>query len=311
MSSTAATADRTPTIALPRGMRDARRHATLYLFLAPFALLTALFGIWPIAESIRVAFTDSYTALSDAPAYIGFENFRTVLADGAFLSSLWRTLAFTALSVVLNVAAAVGLALMLAHPALWRARTLFKLAIFLPVITPDVASFIVWKWMFNQNFGVVNQALLALGLPPFDGITQPGSAFTTLILVEAWHHVGLYTLIFLTNLQMLDKSLEEAAAIDGASSWQRMRYVVIPQLRPAITINTVYALIEFLKTFTVIVVVTKGGPNFATNFVSYYAYSKFNSAQYGEATAIATILFVIVFAIAAGSYWYMERRDPR
>ncbi|WP_342358831.1 sugar ABC transporter permease [Terrarubrum flagellatum] len=294
-----------------RPMGEVWRYATLYLFLAPFALLTVIFGIWPIADSIRVAFTDSYTALSDNPTYVGLENFRHVLSDAAFVSSLWRTLLFTFLSVIINVAAAVGLALLLAHPALSRGRTLFKLAIFLPVVTPDVASFIVWKWMFNQNFGVVNQALLSLRLPPFPGVTQPWSAFTTITLVEAWHHVGLYTLIFLTNLQLLDHTLDESAQIDGASSWQRLIYVTIPQLRPAITINTVYALIEFLKTFTVIFVITKGGPNFSTNFVSYYAYAKFNSAQYGEATAIATILFVIVFGLAAAAYWHMERSDHR
>ena len=180
----------------------------------------------------------------------------------AFHSSLWRTLAYTFLSVILNVSMAIGLAILLAHPRLSRGRTFFKLAIFLPVITPDVASFIVWKWMFNQNFGVVNQALLALGLPPFAGITQPGSAFVTLVLVEAWHHVGLYTLIFLTNLQLLDTSLDESAQLDGAGRWQRFFHVTLPQLRPAITINTVYALIEFLKTFTVIFVITKGAEFF-------------------------------------------------
>jgi multiple sugar transport system permease protein len=309
--SSSATINRSSAFSPPRVSQRTWEYATLYIFLAPFAVLTALFGIWPIAESIRVAFTDSYTALGDSPVYVGFDNFRTVLAESAFHSSLWRTLTYTILSVILNVSMAIGLAILLAHPRLSRGRTFFKLAIFLPVITPDVASFIVWKWMVNQNFGVVNQALLALGLPPFAGVTQPGSAFVTLVLVEAWHHVGLYTLIFLTNLQLLDKSLDESAQIDGAGRWQRFFHVTLPQLRPAITINTVYALIEFLKTFTVIFVITKGGPNFSTNFVSYYAYSKFNSAQYGEATAIATILFVIVFTVVAASYWYMEKGDQR
>lgn len=309
MSTVAATHE--TIIERPRASHQVRQHAILYVFLAPFAAATILFGLWPILESIRVAFMESGTALSDNPTFVGLENFRTILAEPAFRNSLWRTLLFTGISVVLNVSLAIALALMLANPALERGRTLFKLAIFLPVITPDVASFIVWKWMFNQNFGVVNHALLALGLPTFPGITQPGSAFLTLVFMEAWHHVGLYTLIFLTNLQMLDKSLEESASIDGATKWQRLVYVTLPQLRPAITINTVYALIEFLKTFTVIFVVTKGGPVFSTNFVSYYAWTKFNSAQYGEATAIATVLFAIVFALAAASYWYMERSDRR
>jgi len=283
------------------------KHRTLYLFMLPFATLTAAFGLWPIVEGIRIAFMDSATALGDAPTYVGLANFRAVLGDAAFLSSLWRTLAFTAISVVLNVALALALAMLLAHPRLRRGRTLFKLAVFLPTITPEVATFIVWKWMFNQDFGVVNHLLAGLGLPVFSGVTTVTGAFITLVIVEAWHHVGLYTLIFLTNLQLLDANLDEAAQIDGANRWQRLIRVKLPQLRPAITINTVYALIEFLKTFTVVFVITRGGPNFSTNFISYYAYSKFNTGAYGEAAAMATVLFALVFGMAATAYWAMER----
>ena len=288
-------------------MLAAWRHRSLYAFMLPFAALTVVFGLWPILEGIRIAFVDSSTALGEAPAYVGLENFRAVLTDAAFLASLWRTLLFTAVSVVLNVALALALALLLAHPRLVRGRTLFKLAVFLPTITPDVASFIVWKWMFNQDFGVVNHVLAALHLPSFPGITTEAGAFATLVIVEAWHHVGLYTIVFLTNFQLLDPALDEAAQIDGASRWQRLIRVKLPQLRPAITINTIYALIEFLKTFTVVFVVTKGGPNFSTNFLSYYAYSRFNVGAYGEAAAMATLLFVLVFGMAAGAFRAMER----
>lgn len=303
------------TLALPRaairprwtGGRAMWRHRTLYLFLLPFGALTAVFGLWPILEGIRVAFLDSATALGDAPTYVGFRNFAVVLSDPTFASSLWRTLLFTFVSVALNVTLALALALMLANPLLERGRTWFKLAIFLPTITPDVASFIVWKWMFNQDFGVVNRALTALDLPHFSGITTVGGAFATLVIVELWHHVGLYTLIFLTNFQLLDASLDEAAQIDGANSWQRLIRVKLPQLRPAITVNTVYALIEFLKTFTVVFVITRGGPDFSTNYLSYLAYSRFNTGAYGEAAAMATLLFALVFGMAVTAYWAMER----
>jgi ABC-type sugar transport system permease subunit len=284
---------------------------TLYLFLLPFAALTAVFGLWPIGQSIYLSFTESYTALSPEPVFVGLENFGEILTNPDFLDSLWRTLLFTFVSVVLNVLVALGLAVMLSQPILERGRTLFKLAIFLPVITPDVAGFIVWKWMFNQDFGVVNAVLYGLGLPPFAGVTEPTSAFATLTIVELWHHVGLYTLIFLTNMQLLDRDLDEAARIDGATRWQRFRYVTLPQLRPAIIINSVYALIEFLKTFTVIVVITRGGPNFSTNFVSYFAYTKFGNAQYGEAMAMATVLFAAVAVLAAALLWVMSRSDYR
>ena len=295
--------------AVPGSRVPGARHATLYLFLLPFAVLTALFGIWPIIESIRVAFTDSGTALSDSPEYVGFDNFVAVVSDPAFLPSLTRTLAYTFASVALNLLASLALALLLSNRALARGQIWFKLAVFLPVVTPDVASFVVWKWMVNQDFGAVSQALLLLHLPAFPGITQPGSAFVTLLLVDCWHHVGLYTLIFLTNIQMLDPALDEAAAIDGAGRWVRLVRVVAPQLRPAIAINGVYALIEFLKTFTIVLIMTRGGPNFSTDFVSYYAYARFNSADYGGATASATILFGIVLALATGAL-FLLRRDP-
>lgn len=288
-----------------------RGQGILYVFILPFALLSIVFGVWPIAQSIYLAFTESYTALSDKPVFVGLDNFHTILTDAMFLSSLWLTLLYTIVSVVLNVGVALGLALLLSHPILERGRTLFKLAIFMPVITPEVAGFIVWKWMFNQDFGVVNAVFLDLGLPPFGGMTTPVSAFITLVIVELWHHVGLYTLIFLTNLQLLDRSLSESAQVDGASRWQHFRHVVLPQLRPALAVNTIYALIEFLKTFTVVMIMSKGGPNFATNFVSYYAYTRFDSAQYGEATAMATVLFAAVALLTLGALHFVNRSDYR
>jgi multiple sugar transport system permease protein len=293
---------------LPASMR---RNPSLYIFIAPFAVSTALLGIWPIVESIRIAFMESYSALSNTPRYVGFANFRSILLSPDFLDSLWRTLLYTSLAVPINVAIALALALLLSHPALRRGQTIFKLAVFLPVVCPEAASFIVLKSMFHQDYGVINYSLRSLSLPTFGGLTTPLTAFITLLSIETWDHVGLYTLIFLTNLQLLDKSLEEAAAIDGANRRQAFFNIVIPQLRPAIAVNAIYALIEFLKTFTVIYIVSRGGPQFSTTFLSYYAWMKFGSGQYGEATAVATLLFVLVFVITGAAYWFMNRSDYR
>jgi multiple sugar transport system permease protein len=175
------------------------------------------------------------------------------------------------------------------------------------VVTPDIAGYVVWRWLYDQSFGAVNAALALVELPGFGGIASGSTALLAVLLAELWHHAGFYVVIFLANLAIVDRALLEAAAIDGASARQRIWYVVLPQLRPAITINVVYALIQFLKTFTVVVVMTKGGPNGLTNFVSYAAYRLFDEANYGEATAMATILFALVMLLALAAFYLIER----
>lgn len=285
-----------------------RSGGIFYLFVAPFAVLTILFGLWPILLSIQVSFTASATALRAAPTYVGFANYAAVLADPIFVASLARTLVYTGLSVVANLAFALAAAMLLDSTLLRRANILFRLAIFLPVVTPDVAGYVVWRWLFDRSFGAVNAGLAAIGLPPFGGLASIDTVMAAVLIAELWHHAGFYMLIFLANLAIRDRALEEAAAIDGATTAQRLMFVVLPQLRPALVINLVYATIQFLKTFTVVVVMTKGGPSDRTNFVSYYAYQLFDQARYGEATAMAAILFAIVAALSLAAYRLGEAR---
>jgi multiple sugar transport system permease protein len=284
-----------------------RREAVFYLFALPFAALTLLFGLWPIGLGIEVSFTDSATALAPLPRFVGLANYVTVLSDPASLSSLWLTVLYTALAVTANVGFAFLYALLLDSPLLGQVRTLAKVLVFLPVVTPEIGGYVVWRWLYDQSFGAVNAALRLLGLPPFGGIAAPSTALFAVLLAEIWSHAGFYVVIFLANLAIIDRALLEAAAIDGVNAMQRLWYVVLPQLRPAITINVVYALIQFLKTFTVVVVMTKGGPNGLTNFVSYAAYRLFDEARYGEATAMATILFALVILVAMGAFVLAER----
>lgn len=282
-----------------------------YAFAMPFAALTVVFGLWPIGLSLLVSLTDSATALRPEPRYVGLENYRDVLGDPLFLRSLASTLVYTVVAVAANLTFALFYALLLNSSLIGPGRTFFKVAMFLPVVTPDIAGYAVWRWLFDQSFGAVNAALALLHLPPFGGIAAPDTVLVAVLIAELWHHAGFYILIFLANLAICDRALEEAAAIDGANRWQRKFYIVLPQLRPALLINGIYALIQFLKTFTVVVVMTKGGPNGATNFVSYYAYSLFDQGRYGEATAMASILFFIVAAVALAAYRIGDREAGR
>lgn len=282
-----------------------------WLFVLPFAALTAVFGVWPILLSIQVSFTASASALQPSPQWVGLANYAAILADPVFIASLGRTLVYTALAVASTIALSLLYALLLDSALIGRGRTLFKVAIFLPVVTPDIAGYVVWRWLYDQSFGALNVALAALGLPGFAGLASVDTALIAVLVAELWHHVGFYVVIFLANLALCDRGIAEAAEIDGADAWQKFWHVVLPQLRPALLVNTVYALIQYLKTFTVVAVMTKGGPNDATNFVSYYAYQLFDQGRYGEATAMASVLFAIVIVLALAMMRLQQGRGAR
>lgn len=226
--------------AVPRKARGAALlspRATMGLFVLPFAALTIVFGLWPILLSIQVSFTASASALKPNANYVGFANYLTVLGDPLFRESLSRTLAYTALAVAANVGFALAYALLLNSPLITKGRTLFKVAVFLPVVTPDVAGYVVWRWLYDRSFGAVNAALDLLHLPAFGGLASGSTVTIAILIAELWHHAGFYVVIFLANLAICDKSQEEAAAIDGASRRQILWHVFLPQLRPAILIN--------------------------------------------------------------------------
>lgn len=300
-----------PSLKRPPLLRRLNGAGIFYLFALPFAALTIVMGLWPIALSIQTSFTESFTALRPDPVFVGLENYRDIFSDHVFLRSIGLTLVYTTLAVIINLSVAMAYALFLNSARLGKAALIFKLCIFLPVITPDLAGYIVWKWMYNTDFGAINAALEQLGLPGFSGVSRPNTAMASLLIAELWYHVGFYVLIFLANLAMIDKSIIEAARMDNTPPWRMFRHVILPQLRPAIMINSVYALIQFLKTFTVVVVITNGGPAGSTNFVSFYAYQLFNQARYGEAAAMASTLFAGVMVLAFILYWLNQRADWR
>jgi multiple sugar transport system permease protein len=279
-----------------------------WLFVLPFAALTAVFGVWPILLSIQTSFTQSASALKPNPTWVGLANYVSIFADPVFVASLWRTLLYTLLAVTSTIVLALLYALLLNSTLVGRGRTFFKVAVFLPVVTPDIAGYVVWRWLYDQSFGALNMALSALHLPTFGGLASTSTVLQAVLVAELWHHLGFYVIIFLANLALCDKGQMEAAEIDGASKLQKFWHVVLPQLRPALLVNSVYALIQYLKTFTVVAVMTKGGPNDSTNFLSYYAYQLFDQGRYGEATAMASVLFAIVIVLAAGLMRMQGRR---
>jgi len=274
------------------------RNRVYYMFLLPMLTIVTVFGIVPIVKSIQMSLTDSGTSLTLEPVYVWFQNYFTIFQDSYFLDSLSLTVGFTLVIVPASILAAFLLALLLGSRTIRRGSVFFRLATFVPVVAPILATSVVWKWMYNQDFGAFNAALATIGLPDYGGLGTPATALLSLGVFELWKHVGLYTVVFVTNLQLIDEEMYEASYLEGANYLQRTWYITVPELRPAFSLNLVYAAIQYLKTFTSALVMTKGGPNFATNFVSHYAYTKFKIAEYGEATAMGTVLFIVVVAIS-------------
>ena len=278
-------------------LNTAWRNRVFYLFLLPMLILVSVFGVFPILMSMQMSLTDSGTSLSGNPTYIWLENYRTIFSDPYFIDSLATTVGFTVVIVPVSLLISLAIALLITGKTIRRGSIFFRLAVFIPVVAPIMATSVIWKWMYNADFGAVNEILSLVGMPDFAGLSRPGTALLSLGVFEVWKHIGLYIVVFATNMQLIDNEMYEAAYIEGANYPQRTWYITIPELRPALSLNLVYATIQFLKTFTSALVMTRGGPNFATNFVSHYAYTRFRIAEYGEATAMGTVLFVIVVLI--------------
>lgn len=275
--------------------KDVKKYWILYVFIGVFAVLSLIFGIYPMISSVYYSLFKTNTILTN-PNFVGLKNYIKIFSDSYFWNSFKVTILFTIISVPLNMIFALLLAQLLNYRGITKGKLFFKLAIFIPFITPDVVGAVVWKQFFNSN-GAMNQLLELIGLEPVSWLTTPATAIGVLAFVELWKHVGLYTIIFLTNYQLIDRTMYEAAYIDGANAWQTYFSITLPALKPAFTLNAVYCIIQFLKTYTVSRIITFGGPNYATNFLSYYAYSKYEKMDFGSATAIATFLFLFIILL--------------
>jgi ABC-type sugar transport system permease subunit len=283
-----------------------RKYWLLYIFISIFTVISLVFGIYPMISSVYYSFFKGSTILTSKD-FVGLSNYLNLFQDEYFWNSFKITVGFSIICVPLNIAVALLLSALLNYRGVRHGLVIFKLAVFIPYITPDVVGAVVWKQVFNTN-GAMNSMLSIIGLGPVQWLTSPGFAISVLAFVELWKHVGLYTIIFLTNYQLIDRTMYEAATIDGASALQSYRFITIPSLRPALVLNGTYAAIQFLKTFTVAKIITFGGPNFSTNFLSYYAYSKYERMNFGSATAIATFLFLFILLVIYAGRKFAERR---
>ncbi|MGC8970880.1 MAG: carbohydrate ABC transporter permease [bacterium] len=299
-----------------------RKKRSLYSNEAKWGIILALpailgFLIWtlgPMIASFVLGFTD-WNVVS-TPHLIGVGNFKKMFVeDFIFKKSIYATVYYSVGSVIASIIFAFLIALLLNQKV--KGLPIFRTIFYLPSITPAIASAMLWIWLFNPDFGLLNQILQRFGLPRLLWIYDEKQVIPSLIFMSIWGMGGMMV-IFLAGLQGVPQELYEAVEIDGGNWWHRFRYVTIPMMTPTIFFNLVMAIIGSFQVFTSAYIMTSGGPNYASMFYVYYIYlSAFRYGQMGYACALAIILFLIILSFTlvvfkSSPYWvYYESARRR
>ncbi len=261
---------------------------------SPSVLLIGLFGLLPVAWVFVLSF--EHNDLQTPGQWAGLDNYRRLMHDPVFADSVRHTVVYTVLFVpttlVLSLLAAAALNRRI------RGISLYRLAIFIPVVTSTVATGVIFTWLMDPDFGLINAVLSKLGLPTFGFFSSPSQALFSVVIMTVWGWVGFGALIFLAGLQGIPHDLIEAAQIDGCSRASAFWRIEVPLLRPISAFLLVWLTINALQLFDEVYVTTKGGPLHATTVVVYYLYLQaFQFFHAGYAAAIAVVLFVVIAAI--------------
>ncbi|MBI2915484.1 MAG: extracellular solute-binding protein [Elusimicrobia bacterium] len=279
-------------------MLNLKKSVPGYLFILPSVLILTIFLFIPILFSFLLSMTDwNIYGLADKTkvGFIGFRNYTTVLGDAIFWKSLWNTLIFTGAGVPFTIMISLLCATVL-NEKMVRFKTFFRTAYFIPVVCTIVAVAVLWRWIYNPEYGLLNWVLRSLHLDGFNWLSDPRTALASLILMAAWKNFGSNMVIFLAGLQSIPETLYESARIDGANAWQLFLHVTLPGLRSIMTFVVIITTIGYLQFFAEPYVMTKGGPLNSTMSIMLYMYNQgFKFFELGYASALAYILFGIIF----------------
>lgn len=284
----------------PRGGAGtpAERRAAWLLLALPLAAILLFFAV-PVLGGLVLSLTDfDLYAVADlgAARWVGAGNYLSLLADPLFWKALRNTLLLVGLGVPLTLILALGGAL-LVQSRLARLPGFWRTAFFAPVVTTLVAVSVVWRYLYHPRYGLLDQLLIRLGLPAPDWLGDPRWAMPAIALLAVWRTFGYCLVIYVAGLAAIPETLHEAARIDGASWWQRLRYVTLPLLAPTTIFVGVLTSVGFFQVFAEPYVMTRGGPLNATTTISLLMYQQgFRWWNMGRASAIAFILFVLILA---------------
>ncbi len=278
-------------------------------FIAPAFLLFTLFIIVPTLASVYYSFT-SWDGLSPTVKFVGLANYREIATGARFRNALVNTFLLTFFISILENSMALGLALLADNVRWW--KNFFRSAFYIPVLISGIVSGFIWKIMYNFNFGAVNTILNSIGMGSArqDWLGNPKLALMMVGVVLVWKGAGYYMIIYLASLQSVSTDIIEAASIDGASPWQRFKHIILPLISGAFTINFTLSLINGLKVFDQISVMTDGGPGFTTETIVYLLYKVgFNEGRQGFGTAVGIVLLFIIIILNTIQQKFLKSRE--
>jgi multiple sugar transport system substrate-binding protein len=269
-----------------------------YMFILPALTLLVIFLFIPIVVTFFMSLTDlnifNLTRWGDI-RFIGWDNYERTFLDPIFWKSLWNTLYFAGFGVPLTIAASL-LAAVALNQKFIRGRAAFRISLFAPVVTTLVAVAVVWKWIYNPEYGLFNWFLQSIGLKSLYWLADPKTSLLSLILMSVWKNFGYNMVIFLAGLQTIPESHYEAARIDGANSWECFRFITLPGLAPTMVFVVILTTIGYLQFFAEPYVMTKGGPLDSTMSIVFYMFNHgFRFFNLGYASAISYVLFGLIF----------------
>jgi len=270
-----------------------------YLFITPTILIFAILAVYPVMETIGLSFFKSRLQYGNVKMFVGLGNFGRLFTTARFYISLRFTILFT----VLTVSIEVGLGLLFAQfmNMDYKGKSFLRVIVLIPWAIPTIVSGFIWRFMVNDQYGILNYILLSLGVIDnfIPWLSQPVTASAVLLFADIWKTTPYVSLLVLAGLQNIQKSQLEAAAIDGAGSFQRYFHVVFPALKPVLATATLFRLIQSFKVYTIIVALTNGGPANSTESLTLYTLrTYFDAGNYGYGAALATVTFIISILIA-------------
>ena len=284
-----------------------RQGVLAYILLLPGLLILAAFIGWPFVTSLWLSVTDQSVSTSVA-RFVGLENFTGALKSQIFLQTVRNTFVYTGVTVVFKLGFGLGLAVLMNQS--FRLKNLARAALLLPWIVPTALSAIAWLWLFDATFSVFNWAIVRSGIAD-RGINWLGEgvwAMTSIIIANIWRGTPFFAISILAGLQTVDRELLDAAAVDGASPWQRFWRITIPLIRPVVLIVLLFSTVQTISDFQLVYVLTRGGPANSTHLLGTLAYDvAVRAGQLSQGAAISLYMFPVLIVCVVALLVYMRR----